>query len=217
MAAPNPHAAALADAFSYLKQLEAASDYTPSSGSPSISTKPSPIPDRTAAPVGRAHATIKAATTIHAILAALRNIDRRGEWDDKHEGIEILQRYDDSKHEVLVHSLRAGQWPVVSKRDFVAISSNIVESDSKAYVVLASVDDSSLAEVKGRVRASIYSMGWIISKDTSQDDAWDLTVYAHVDPNGGLPSAIVQKAVIEGASVVFKFATFFEANFAAEE
>ncbi|KAJ3065013.1 hypothetical protein HDU98_011591 [Podochytrium sp. JEL0797] len=210
----NTHTAALDQALASLQELETATDFVFSTKDKktSISTKPAPAAQPTNMPItkGATRLSYKTTLTVDEVLNSLLNTASRTKWDPRFEGMQIIEQYNDQRTEVLIHSLQHGQWPVVSGRDFAIALRSVKVSDSKAYLVFTSVIDAKIPEVKGRVRAHIYCVGWVIEK-APDADAWDLTYFSHVDPVG-LPSALTKLIANETPACAGTFAAYVEKN-----
>ncbi|ORY49965.1 Bet v1-like protein [Rhizoclosmatium globosum] len=210
----NPHAEALTAAFNYLKTLEAATDfvYATDKNGAKVYSKPTTDDKPTNMPIGKGVARIAKPFTLEQVMATIRDEKGRKQWDSRFEGMEIKDMFDGDSAEVLVHSLQFGQWPVVSGRDFCITAKNVKESDDKGYVVFTSVQDPKIPEVKGRVRAHIYCVGWVIEKaKEGEGSSWDLTYFTHVDPKG-LPNAIVAVVANETPSCAGTLVAYLEKN-----
>ncbi|KAJ3073096.1 hypothetical protein HDU98_002241 [Podochytrium sp. JEL0797] len=208
----NPHQAALDQAFASLQEFETATDFVfaTKDKKTSISTKPAPASKPTNMPITKGVTRLNKTLTLDQVVDSLLNTASRKKWDPRFEGSSIVEQYDEQRSAVLLHSLQHGQWPVVSGRDFAIALKTVKVSETKAYLVFTSVVDAKIPEVKGRVRAHIYCVGWVIEK-ASDADAWDLTYFSHVDPVG-LPSALTKMVANETPACAGTFATYVEKN-----
>ncbi|KAJ3025830.1 UNVERIFIED_CONTAM: hypothetical protein HDU68_006610 [Siphonaria sp. JEL0065] len=217
---PNPHTQALDDALAHLKNLESSTDFQLSlqTERTTIYSKPAPTDKPTNMPIikGVARITTKEAITLDEIIQSLRNETGRKQWDSRFEGMRLVQVYKEDKSEVLIHSMQHGQWPVVSGRDFCiafqSLKQETMRADAsigeKGYVVFTSVIDEKVPETKGRVRAHLYCVGWVIEKGEGEND-WTVSYYSHLDPVG-LPTSVLSLLVNETPACAGKFAAHVE-------
>ncbi|KAJ3379026.1 hypothetical protein HDU84_007078 [Entophlyctis sp. JEL0112] len=208
--AVNPHSAVLDAGLAYLKELEAATDFVlgAQGNRTTIYSKPAGQDRPTNMPITKGQAKLAAAISIDQVIDSLRNPETRKAWDKRFEGMELIEKYPSG--DTVIHSLQHGQWPVVSGRDFCLTFRSVKESESKAYLIFASAEDARVPEVKGRVRAKVYLVGWVIDKNPDAD-GWLLTYFSHVDPVG-LPQALLSLIASETPACAGTFASYVEKN-----
>jgi len=113
-------------------------------------------------------------------------------WDSRFlEGF-ALQRYAHRSYKF--YTIQKGAF-LVQPRDFVGYQDAIIEDDGSIYVFQTSVpEDENTGSVKGRTRGTLTVSGWCIK---AVGDDIDVTYLVKVNPNGSLPTSVVNMVVSE--------------------
>ncbi|KAI8638892.1 hypothetical protein BD408DRAFT_446399 [Parasitella parasitica] len=106
-------------------------------------------------------------------------------WDEKFDTSEIKEMY--SRGESLFWSKLKAPWPVYP-RD-IAGTSLREASDTECCVVMTSVEDESVPEVSGCVRAKLIVSGWRITKT---DTGIHITYITQIDLAGYIPTSFLK-------------------------
>lgn len=123
-------------------------------------------------------------------------------WDEKFDSSDVKQMY--SRFESLFWAKVKTPWPI-SPRDMCSTSLREI-SDTECYVVMASVEDSTVPLVSGCVRANLIISGWRVLKTAT---GINLTYITQIDLAGSIPTAFlksVQQQVPLCAGSVVKYA-----------
>lgn len=105
--------------------------------------------------------------------------------DDKFDTSEIKEMY--SRSESLFWSKLKAPWPIYP-RDIAGTSLREL-SDKECFVVMTSVDDESVPEVSGCVRANLIVSGWKIIKT---DTGIHITYITQIDLAGYIPTSFLK-------------------------
>ncbi|CAO3626054.1 unnamed protein product [Mucor fragilis] len=106
-------------------------------------------------------------------------------WDDKFDTSEIKEMY--SRSESLFWSKLRAPWPVYP-RDIAGTSLREI-SDNECCVVMASVEDESVPEVSGCVRANLIVSGWRVTKT---DYGIHIIYITQIDLAGYIPTSFLK-------------------------
>jgi hypothetical protein len=116
----------------------------------------------------------------------------RDQWDEGIEGWKIIESSFDGW--TLAHTQQRGLWPVVSGRDFCAVS-ELSYNGSSTVIVQTSVTDPLVPEDKKRVRAHLHG-SLFIAKPSIVKPGWnEITYIVYVDLKGSIPAPAVKMVV----------------------
>lgn len=112
--------------------------------------------------------------------------------DDKFDAYELKTVYDSG--EILFWAKVKTPWPI-TPRDMCTIVRRVREENETDYVVMASVEDDSVPEMSGNVRAELLISGWKVAKTTT--GSIEVTYITQIDLKGSIPGAFLKNIQIQ--------------------
>jgi hypothetical protein len=160
--------------------------------------------DSSPVPLVRGVGIVKDATPLQ-LLPIVALPGARLQWDARLEEGHILEKYARRRQEF--YTVQKGAF-MVQPRDIVGVQDTIFGDDGSIELFQTSiVDDKKAPQVSGKTRATLTVAGWHI-KPVGADT--QLTYVVKVNPNGSLPSWLVNTIMNESPLLVSKVREYFE-------
>lgn len=189
----NPYTAEIAAAYEYVKRETDSEDGWTSIGTKQgvVMEKKTVAGDPSTVPLVRGKGTIKG-VKVADFLPMVTHPGARKFWDARYLDGHALEKY--SRRSYKFYSLQKGGF-MVQPRDFVGAQDIFFEEDGTIYLTQCSVpNDEKTPDVSGKTRGTLTAAGWRLRPN---GDDTDLSYIVKVNPNGSLPSAIVNIVVQE--------------------